>query len=123
MVRNLILASTFVFHFVVGSVVYSSLGMAQENSKKETADKTQVTVTEKGFEPSSVTVRANAPAKITFLRKTDKTCATEVVIPEYNIKRELPLNKPVVIEFTPKKPGEIAFACGMNMYHGKIAYS
>jgi plastocyanin domain-containing protein len=26
----------------------------------------------------------------------------------------------VVIEFTPTKSGDIAFACGMNMLHGTI---
>jgi plastocyanin domain-containing protein len=30
------------------------------------------------------------------------------------------LNEPVVIEFTPAKTGEIAFACGMNMLHGTV---
>ena len=118
--RNLFFASTFIFCFLAGSVVYPAIGMAQDNSGKGSANATKIAVTEKGFEPDSVTVRANVPAKITFIRQTDKTCATEVVIPEYNIKRELPLNKPVVIEFTPKKAGDIAFACGMGMYHGKI---
>jgi len=80
----------------------------------------QVNVTEQGFQPSSVTVRANVPAKITFLRQTDQTCATEVAIPDYNIKRALPLNQPVVVEFTPKKTGEVTFMCGMNMFRGKV---
>jgi plastocyanin domain-containing protein len=38
-----------------------------------------------------------------------------------NIKRALPLNEPVVIEFTPPaKSGEIAFACGMKMPHRAV---
>jgi plastocyanin domain-containing protein len=32
-------------------------------------------------------------------------------------------NEPVVIELTPAKTGEIAFACGMNMLHGSIVMS
>jgi Cu+-exporting ATPase len=43
-----------------------------------------------------------------------------VVFPSLNIKRTLPLNEPVVIEFTPAKTGEIAFACGMNMLRGAV---
>ena len=54
------------------------------------------------------------------MRTTDKTCGTEVVFPSLNIKRALPLNEPVVIEFTPAKSGDIAFACGMNMLHGTV---
>jgi plastocyanin domain-containing protein len=41
-----------------------------------------------------------------------------VVFPSLNIKRALPLNEPVVIEFTPAKTGE--FACGMNMLKGVV---
>jgi plastocyanin domain-containing protein len=40
------------------------------------------------------------------------------VFPSLNIRRSLPLNEPVVIEFTPNKSGEIGFVCGMNMLRG-----
>jgi hypothetical protein len=60
-----------------------------------------VTVTDKGFEPSRVSVQEGQPARITFRRTTDNTCATEVVFPSLNIRRALPLNEDVEIEFTP----------------------
>jgi RND family efflux transporter MFP subunit len=78
----------------------------------------KVLVTEKGYEPNKLALRAGAPARITFVRTTDKTCGTEVVFPSLNIRRSLPLNEPVVIEFTPNKSGEIGFVCGMNMLRG-----
>jgi plastocyanin domain-containing protein len=59
------------------------------------------------------------PAKVTFVRKTDETCAKEVVIKEYKINRKLPLNEPVTVEFTPLK-GEFTFACGMDMIKGTL---
>ena len=77
-------------------------------------------VNEQGYEPATITLRAGAPARITFLRTADKTCGTEVVFPSLNIKRALPLNEPVEIEFMPAKAGDIAFACGMNMLHGTV---
>ncbi|HUE85165.1 MAG TPA: efflux RND transporter periplasmic adaptor subunit [Vicinamibacterales bacterium] len=80
----------------------------------------KVVVNEQGFEPAQVALRAGSAARITFLRTTDKTCATEVVFPSLDIKRALPLNEPVVIEFTPAKTEEIAFACGMNMLRGTV---
>lgn len=73
----------------------------------------------KGFEPSGLKLKACVPAKVTFVRKTDETCAKEVVIKEYKIERKLPLNKPVTVEFTPRK-GEFTFACGMDMIKGKM---
>jgi plastocyanin len=80
----------------------------------------RVTVTETSFDPQRVTLRAGVPARVTFTRTSDKTCATEVVFPSLNIRRELPLNEPVTIEFTPDKAGEISFACGMNMLRGTV---
>jgi len=80
----------------------------------------KVIVSEQGYEPAKVMLRAGTPARITFVRTSDKTCGTEVVFPSLNIKRALPLNEPAVIEFTPAKAADIAFACGMNMLHGPI---
>ena len=79
-----------------------------------------MTVGETSFEPSRLTLRAGVPARLTFTRTTDKTCATSVVFASLNIRRDLPLNQPVVIEFAPAKAGEIAFACGMNMLRGTV---
>jgi plastocyanin len=89
-------------------------------SAAATASEVKVLVTEHGYEPAKVTVRAGTPARITFVRTTDKTCGTEVVFPSLNIKRALPLNQPVAIEFTPKSSGEIGFVCGMNMLRGTV---
>jgi plastocyanin domain-containing protein len=80
----------------------------------------KIVVSEKGFEPDKVSLRSGSPARLTFVRTTDKTCATEVVFPSLNIKRVLPLNEPVAIEFTPEKTGDVAFACGMNMLKGVV---
>jgi RND family efflux transporter MFP subunit len=80
----------------------------------------KISVTEKGFEPDKVGLRAGSPARLTFVRITDKTCGTEVVFPSLNIKRALPLNEPIAIEFTPARTGDIAFVCGMNMLKGLI---
>ena len=75
----------------------------------------KVLVTEKGYQPAKLTLRAGTPARITFIRTTDKTCATEVVFSLLNIRRALPLNQSVAIEVTPRARGEVNFVCGMNM--------
>ena len=80
----------------------------------------KIVLTEKGYEPARVSLRAGVRARITFVRTTDKTCGTEVVFPSLNVKRALPLNEPVTIEFTPATSGEIAFSCGMNMLRGTV---
>ncbi len=79
----------------------------------------KVLVTEQGYEPAKVTLKAGSAARITFVRTTDKTCSTEVVFPSLNLRRALPLNQPVAIEFTPHA-GELTFVCGMNMLRGTV---
>ena len=71
-------------------------------------------------EPSHVALRVGVPVGLTFTRTSEKTCATSVVFAALSIRRDLPLNQPVAIEFTPKSAGEIAFACGMNMLRGTV---
>ena len=92
-------------------------------SAQNTQERTQsvtVTLSEKGYQPESFKLRKGVPARVTFVRKVEATCGTEIVLTEFNVKRELPLNQPVVVEFTPSKTGEFKFACGMDMLRGKI---
>lgn len=56
----------------------------------------------------------------TFIRKVSATCGTQIVIPDYEVKRDLPLNEPVLVKFTPKKSGEFSFTCGMGMLRGSL---
>ena len=96
-------------------------GITREPSSTPAAgvQEVKVLVTEQGYEPAKLTLKAGTPARMTFLRTTDKTCGTEVVFPSLNIKRPLPLKQPVAIDFTPRA-GEVSFACGMNMLHGVV---
>ena len=102
----------------VPSSVAASSGPAKSNGG--TTQEVQVQVTDSGFEPARVLLKTGTPARISFTRTSDKTCATAVVFPSLKIQRDLPLNTPVLIEFTPARPGEIAFACGVNMLKGTI---
>jgi membrane fusion protein, heavy metal efflux system len=77
-----------------------------------------VDVTEKGFTVSVPAVKAGVPVRMTFTRKTDATCATDLAIPEYGIKRELPLNTPVTVEFTPRR--DVTYQCGAGMLSGTL---
>lgn len=104
----------------------ASLGRADPNPSKPAKaqpPRTQLielSVTSEGFVPSEVKVLAGRPVKLVVTRKVGQTCATEIVIKDLGINKPLPLNQPVVIEFTPAKPGRIPFSCGMGMITGVI---
>lgn len=80
----------------------------------------QVVADEDGFKPSSVTFKKGAPASLVFLRTSDDTCATEVVFPELNVKKELPKGKPVTIDIPTDKEQKLTFQCGMGMYKSAV---
>src|SRR5262245_73074 len=72
-------------------------------------------VTGKGFEPTPITVKKGEPLKLRITRTTDETCAKDLILPDYNIEKELPLNKAVDVEFTPTKAGKLKYGCSMGM--------
>ena len=84
------------------------------------AQEVAITVTSKGFEPSTVTVKSGKPVKLVVTRKTERTCATEIVMKDFGVNQTLPLEKPVNIVVNPKGPGQYRFACSMNMIAGTL---
>ncbi len=88
-----------------------------EKSHEQSA---RIVLNEQGYQPVSVKLRAGIPTRLTFVRQNEATCGTEIVLADYGIKKDLPLNQPVTVEFTPAKTGEFSFACGMNMLKGKL---
>lgn len=73
-----------------------------------------------GYSPDIISIPKNKITKINFLRTDPTDCLSDVVISEFKIRKNLPLNQKVTIEVTPKKTGEFPFSCGMGMFHGKI---
>jgi len=82
----------------------------------------QIAVTEQGFEPDPVSVPKGTPVTLVFTRKTDNTCAKEVVlqIADQKIEKKLPLNQPVQVAATFPDAGKLTYACGMDMIHATI---
>jgi plastocyanin domain-containing protein len=74
----------------------------------------EISVTEKGFEPTPISVKKGEPLKLVITRKTDKTCAKSVVFDDPKLKKALPLNEAVEITFTPDKTGELKYGCAMG---------
>lgn len=82
-------------------------------------DSVDITV-EGGYTPNTIQIPKGKTTKISFLRKDPSSCLEEVVLGDFKIRKFLPLHQKVTVEVTPQKEGEYDFACGMNMFHGKI---
>jgi len=86
-----------------------------ENNKQEVE-----VVVSGGYTPSTVVLQQGIPASIVFNRKDPSGCFEQVVFPDFGISEHLPVNKEYSVDIDTSKPGEYQYACGMNMFHGKV---
>jgi plastocyanin domain-containing protein len=117
------------FLFPALALVLAATGLAHakesppafaEGTLKDGVRTIEMAVTDNGFEPSKVKVSKDEKVRLVVTRKTDATCATEIVIEDAGVNTPLPLGKAVAVEFTPKKSGEIRYACGMGHISGIV---
>ncbi len=73
-----------------------------------------------GYSPDVIVVEQDRPVRLNFYRDETVSCSEQVRFPDFGIARDLPAYKTTPIEFTPDKPGEFTFTCGMNMMRGKL---
>jgi len=73
-----------------------------------------------GYSPDVIVVRQGQPVRLNFNRQETSSCSDQVVLSDFKIVRDLPAFKNTPVEFTPDRPGEFGFTCGMNMLHGKL---
>lgn len=81
----------------------------------------EITITvDGGYEPSRVVVKAGSPVRLNFLRRDPSSCLEKILLRDFQIAQALDLNHVTPVEFTPEKPGQYSFTCGMNMYRGLV---
>ena len=105
---------------MTAAIISALLVLAPVHAKADKPRSVELSVTDKGFEPNNITVKKGEPLHLVVTRKTDQTCATSIDIKDAGIRKDLPLNKAVAIDFTPEKAGQIRYACGMGMMGGVL---
>lgn len=113
--RNLL--STAILAAMIELMTASSLGAGS------TPRRIDIAVTEDGFSPKKMTVKKEEPVTLVFTRRTDRTCAKNVVIymdDDKTVARDLPLNQKVEVTVTFTRAGEHGFACSMRMHGAAI---
>lgn len=80
----------------------------------------ELAVTDDGFVPANIKLKANEPVTFRVTRKTDETCARDLLIEGTDIKLALPLNEAVEVAWTPTKAGQVKFGCAMEMMVGGV---
>ena len=111
--------------FTIGFIWWFFFGKKEEPSfAKATDGQGSIDViVDGGYKPSTIKVKKGKKTVISLLRKDASTCLEEFILPDFKIKKYLPVGEMVDVEITPEKTGTFGFHGGMNMYHGKIVVS
>jgi len=89
------------------------------NTATEGFQVAKMTLSYNGYNPNILYVKKNMPVKWIIEVKQMSGCTDQIIMPAYNIKKELHYGDNV-IEFTPTQAGEIKFSCWMQMVWGKF---
>lgn len=90
-------------------------------SLKASADVIDVIVENGVYTPARIDIKLGQTVKLSFVRKDPSPCAEKVIFDELNLSFDLPMNKPVSVNFKPEKAGEYVFSCQMKMYVGSLS--
>ncbi|GAA4346275.1 cupredoxin domain-containing protein [Hymenobacter saemangeumensis] len=81
----------------------------------------QVDITVKGgYSPDVIEVKKGQPVQLNFYRDEESSCSEELLLPDFQIRRELPAFQTTAVEFLPQQAGKFEFTCGMHMLRGSI---
>jgi len=78
-----------------------------------------VEANKEGYTPAQVGAKPGEKLVLVFTRTADSSCIAQLKTPDGKLI-DLPMNTPVEVAVTVPASGEVGFACGMDMFHGKI---
>lgn len=90
------------------------------NAGQATVNRPPVVVVDGGYRPDRVHIEPGQPKQIVFDRHDEGACTDEVVFPGLNLRVKLPRGERTVVDLPTTATGELKFACGMDMLHGKV---
>ena len=111
------------FKWISAAAAIAMLAAGCAREARQAADsgaRFEISVTDTGFAPASITIPAGKPVTLVVTRKTDQTCVKEIVFPDQGIRKPLPLNEAVEISLPASPKGEMTYVCGLNMISGKV---
>lgn len=80
----------------------------------------EVALTDRGYMPPKVVLTKGIPVEVTVKNEEARGCIQAFVIPDLEVRENIPLGGSIKISFTPQKAGKIGFTCSMGMYYGEF---
>ena len=108
---------------LIGLIIWWFFGNFQKSSQQaDLANGRQEgqVVVKGGYEPEVLYLKQGVPAEVTFKMEDKTACLSHLVFSSLGVDKDLSKEKLAKIQIPTDKAGEIDYACGMDMFHGKI---
>lgn len=108
---------------LIGLIIWWFFGNFQKSSQQaDLANGRQEgqVVVKGGYEPEVLYLKQGVPAEVTFKMEDKTSCLSHVVFSSLGVEKDLTKEKLAKVQIPTDKAGEIDYACGMDMFHGKI---
>ena len=77
-------------------------------------------VVDGGYSPATVGLKKGVPAEVNFEMHDSTACLSHVVFEQLGVNKDLTKQKVTSIKIPTDKKETFNFACGMDMFHGKV---
>lgn len=80
----------------------------------------ETVVVKGGYSPATIIVKKGLPATINFDLQDSTACLSMITFDKLGINEKLNAAKDTTVKIPTNQAGEYNFACGMDMFHGKV---
>lgn len=108
---------------LIGAIIWWFFGkheQAVETAQARNNRQEATVVVKGGYSPETIVLKKGVPATLNFEMKDSTACLSHVVFDKLGVDRDLTKQKVTSIEIPTDHAGDVNFACGMNMFHGKV---
>ena len=108
---------------LIAGIVWWFFGKHEQSSEQAAVANDQQTATvvvQGGYSPEEVVLKKGIPATVNFNMKDSTACLSHVVFDKLGVNKDLTKQPVTSINIPTDKAGEYNFACGMDMFHGKV---
>ena len=117
------IAAIFIALILIAFIVWWFFGKHTESAGKSTIvndEQTATIVVNGGYSPSTVILKKGIPAQVNFDMHDSTACLSHVVFEQLGVNKDLTKQKITTINIPTDKAQTFNFACGMDMFHGKV---
>jgi heme/copper-type cytochrome/quinol oxidase subunit 2 len=91
-----------------------------ETVMKDGYQEIEMSIANSAYSPNVIVVKKGIPLRINVKAEETAGCGSEIVIPDFKIRKIIGPGTTGVIELTPNEAGEFKFHCSMDMAKGKL---